>query len=172
MKQILFLSLLTLFSCSETKLVQKAKRINDRLSYKYPDAAIPLDTITKTIEVTKTDTLVEIDTVDNYIRITNTILDTVFIEKLVYLQPDFSGLETNSQTRQRERTKRNAQNNETKQTKSTNKATTKQVKSDNKTDVKNNRIDNRSGAPWWVVILLLIITNVCNWILHDKMKGL
>lgn len=171
MKQILFLAVLTLFSCSEARLVQKAKKANDRLAQRYPDAVIPLDTVTKTIEVTKTDTLIQIDTLDNVVTITKRIRDTVFIEKLIYSQPDYSGIKTNSQTRQEERTKRTQSRNETKQTKSTNKAETKQNNSNNKKDVKIKRIETKTGCPWWVTILLIVLFGVFGWILNDKLKG-
>ena len=166
MKYILFLSLLTLFSCSQARLVQKAKKANDKLLKHYPDAVVPVDTVYTFVN--NTDTITEVDTLDNVITITRTIRDTV--EKLVYLQPDYSKIKTNSQTRQEERTKRNAQNNETKKENRKAKEETKQNKSDNKKDVKIKRIESK-GVPLWLVIFLIVLFSVLGWILNDKIKG-
>lgn len=166
MKYILFLSLLTLFSCSESRLIQKAKKAQDKLLKHYPDAVVPVDTVYTFVN--NTDTITEVDTLDNVITITRTIRDTV--EKLVYLQPDYSKIKTNSQTRQEERTKRTTVRNETKKENRKAKEETKQNKSDNKKDVKIKRIENR-GAPWWLAIFLMILFGVIGWMLNDKLKG-
>ena len=67
-------ALITLFSCSPYYHIKQAKKHTQKAIVK--GATVETDTT----YITKSDTLTEIDTVDNYIRITKTIRDTLYIQ--------------------------------------------------------------------------------------------
>jgi len=92
----------------------------------------------------KTDTLIKTEIIDGTVTITKTI--TVEVEKDCP-EYDFSGLKTNSQTRQEEKTKRKEKKEDRKIAINDKDEQTKQVKSDNRTEVKLDK-----GSLFWTFI--------------------
>ncbi len=139
MKYILILSLLTgLFSCSAYYHTKQANKHTQKALNK--GATLTSDTT----YVTTSDTLTQIDTVDNYIRITKTIRDTVRTEcKNVYIA------KSKTEVRQENRTER------------------KRIKEVNKTErkadkqrAKTNRTQARAQKkrfPFWLLIIGFVL---------------
>lgn len=96
MKYLIYTGLfLALFSCSGYYHIKKAQKHTQKAIQKGVEPSID------TTYITTSDTLTEIDTVDNYIRITKTIRDTVRIEgKTVYVA------KSRAEVRQENRTER------------------------------------------------------------------
>jgi hypothetical protein len=104
MRLLILLSLFSgLFSCSGYYHAQKAKKHTDKALEK--GVTVGRDTTTFTIS----DTITEIDTLDNYITITKTIRDSVFVEgKTVFIA------KTRTEARQDGKTERTKIRNEAK----------------------------------------------------------
>lgn len=155
MKTTILITAITLSSCSALYHVEKAnKHVQKAVKI---DPSITVGGETKTVHTVthKIDTLIEIDTVDNYIVKTITIRDTVFKTKLqtTYKEYDFSKVKSKVQARQEERTNRVEARQET-----------KQVKSNDKKEVKIEKSKNR--VLLWVIIGLLFGA-VIGWVLRD-----
>lgn len=135
MKYLLILSLFaTLSSCSAYYHTKQAKKHTQKALNK--GATLTSDTT----YITTSDTLTEIDTVDNYIRITKTIRDTVRSEcKNVYIA------KSKTEVRQENRTQRI----EIKQDAKTERKTVKQQA---KTTRKQARVQNKR-FPFWLLII-------------------
>lgn len=74
------LAILSLFSCSGYYHIKQAEKHAEKARIKGVDVA------KDTLYISTSDTLVQIDTVDNYIRITTTIRDTIrIVGKTVYI---------------------------------------------------------------------------------------
>jgi len=132
MKIIVILSLLTgLFSCSGYYHIKKAEKHVQKAENKG---------VTPTRDTTylvTSDTLTEIDTIDNYIRVTKTIRDTVYIEgKTVYVA------KSRAEVRQEQKTER---------TKVRQEAKTKRKIS--KRENKTARKQNKKRSLWWLWLL-------------------
>lgn len=128
---VIIIALFALYSCSGYYHIKQAEKHTQKALNK--GVTVERDTT----YLTKSDTLTEIDTVDNYIKITKTIKDTVYLEgKTVYIA------KSRTQVRQEEKTKRVEVRNETKREKVKQKQTTKREK--NKTRSKNY---------WWLWML-------------------
>lgn len=133
MKKLLpILAVLSLFSCSAYYHTKKAEKHAQKAIEK--GATLTSDTTF----VTVSDTLTEIDTIDNYIRITKTIRDTIKTEcKNVYIA------KSRTEVRQEQKTERV----EIRQENKTQRAETKQVQ---KTTRKTDRKDGRKNWIFWL----------------------
>ena len=122
MKTILILSLLTgLFSCSGHYHIKKAEKHVEKAELK------GVTPTRDTTYINTSDTTIQIDTLDNYIQITKTIRDTVYIEgKTVYIA------KSRAEVRQEQKTERTKLRQE-------NKTKRKEVKQKAKTERKENR---------------------------------
>ena len=122
MKTILILSLLTgLFSCSGYYHIKKAEKHVKKAELK------GITPTRDTTYINTSDTTIQIDTLDNYIQITKTIRDTVYIEgKTVYIA------KSRAEVRQEQKTERTKLRQE-------NKTKRKEVKQKAKTERKENR---------------------------------
>ena len=158
MKKLLFLSLVTLSSCSAYYHVKQSKKHAQKAVKIDPSISIGGETVTINTVTHKTDTLIEIDTVDNYIIKTVTIRDTVFLTefKTVHKEYDFSKVKSKVQVRQEERTNRTEARQETKKVKSNDKKEVKIVKSKNRVLL-------------WVLLALLFGV-VIGWILREQVS--
>lgn len=134
MKTILILSLLTgLFSCSGYYHIKKAEKHTQKAIAK----GVTVET--DTTYITKSDTLTEIDTVDNYIRITQRIKDTVYIQgNTTYIA------KSRAEVRQEQKTER---------TKVRQDAKTK--RKDVKQKAKTERKENRKFIWIWFVLAVI-----------------
>lgn len=130
--------LIGLFSCSGYYHIKKAEKHTQKAINK------GVKPTSDTTYIVTSDTLTEIDTVDNYIRITQTIRDTVYIEgKTVYVA------KSRTEARQEQRTER------------------KRIKEVNKTErkadkqrAKTNRTQARAQKkrfPFWLLIIGFIL---------------
>ena len=122
MKTILILSLLTgLFSCSGYYHIKKAEKHVKKAELK------GVTPTRDTTYINTSDTTIQIDTLDNYIQITKTIRDTVYIEgKTVYIA------KSRAEVRQEQKTERTKLRQE-------NKTKRKEVKQKAKTERKRKR---------------------------------
>ena len=132
MKSILILSLLTgLFSCSGYYHIKKAEKHVKKAELK------GVTPTRDTTYINTSDTTIQIDTLDNYIQITKTIRDTVYIEgKTVYIA------KSRAEVRQEQKTERTKLRQE-------NKTKRKEVKQKAKTERKEKR-----KKVWFVWILI------------------
>ena len=133
MKYIIILSLLAgLFSCSGYYHIKKAEKHTQKAINKG---------ITPTRDTTylvTSDTLTEIDTIDNYIRITQTIRDTVYIEgKTVYVA------KSRAEVRQEQKTERTKIRQEA-----------KTERKANKQAEKTKRKEKKRRVWWWLWLLI------------------
>ena len=141
---IFILSLFTgLFSCSGHYHIKKAEKHTQKAINK------GVKPTSDTTYIVTSDTLTEIDTVDNYIRITKTIRDTIKAEcKTVYIAKSRAEVRQEQKT---ERTKiRQEAKTERKRIKQDAKTRRKQVKQDAKTE-------RKKSFHWWIIVILTII---------------
>jgi len=133
MKYILILSLLTgLFSCSAYYHTRQAEKHTQKALNK--GATLTSDTTYLTIS----DTLTEIDTIDNYIRITQTIRDTVKAKcKTVYIA------KSRTEVRQEQKTERTKVRQEA-----------KTMRKANKQAEKTKRKEKKRRSWWWLWLLI------------------
>ena len=146
MKYIIILSLFYgLFSCSAYYHTKQAEKHTQKALNK--GATLTRDTTYVTIS----DTLTEIDTVDNYIRVTRTIRDTVKQEcKNVYIA------KSRTEVRQENRTER-------KRIKQENKTERETVKQQAKKEIKTARIAKRR-FPFWLFFVGVAVGLVISYI--------
>ena len=137
MKKLLpILAVLSLFSCSAYYHTNKAEKHAKKAVNK--GATLTSDTIF----VTVSDTLTEIDTIDNYIRITKTIRDTIKLEcKTVYIA------KSRTEVRQEKKTERT-------QIRQEGKTQRTEVKQVQKTTRKADRKEGRKNWKFWIGLLL------------------
>lgn len=160
----LFIASMMLLGCSSSYHIKQSTKHRERaISKGATISEIGGDTTVITNEVTKIDTLIERDTVNN--TITRTIfkkvhkVDTVFVDRWRLVQG-----ETNSQTRQKERTKRKEAKQETKQVKSNDKK--------DKAISKDNRKIEQSKNRLWLWVLLSVLFGVfIGWVLNNRFKS-
>lgn len=133
MKYIIILSLLAgLFSCSGYYHIKRAEKHTQKAINK------GITPTSDTTYVTTSDTLTQIDTVDNYIRITKTIRDTVKAKcKNVYIA------KSRAEVRQEQKTER---------TKVRQQAKT--IRKENKQAEKTKRKEKKRRSWWWLWLLI------------------
>ena len=133
MKYILILSLLTgLFSCSGYYHIKKAEKHVQKAENK------GVTPTRDTTYINTSDTTIQIDTLDNYIRITKTIRDTIKAEcKTVYIA------KSRTEARQEQRTER---------TKVRQQAKTERKA--NKQAEKTKRKEKKRRSWWWLWLLI------------------
>lgn len=113
----ILITFLSLYSCSGYYHIKKAEKHTQKAINKGVEPSVD------TTYITTSDTLTEVDTVDNYIRITKTIRDTLRIEgKKVYIA------KSRAEVRQEQKTERVKVRQEEKTERAKEKQKTKQVK--------------------------------------------
>lgn len=136
MKKTIILSLFAaLYSCSGYYHIKQARK------HELKAIAKGVEVHKDTTFITRSDTLTEIDTIDNYIRITKYVSDTVFTDcKTVYIA------KSKTEVRQTEKTKRT-------EIKQENKTTRTAARQDAKKFTKVRKLENRRSF-WfnWFVI--------------------
>ena len=133
MKYILILSLLTgLFSCSGYYHIKKAEKHVKKAELK------GITPTRDTTYINTSDTTIQIDTLDNYIQITKTIRDTVYIEgKTVYIA------KSRAEVRQEQKTERTKVRQEA-----------KTERKANKQAEKTKRKEKKRRSLWWLWLLI------------------
>lgn len=137
MKYILILGLFAgLFSCSPYYHIKKAKKHTQKAISK------GVEPESNTTYVVTSDTLIEVDTLDNYIRITKTVRDTVREEcKTVYIA------KSRTEVRHEQKTART-------EIRQKNKTDRKQLKNEDKKDKREARAERKEKRSlWWLWLL-------------------
>jgi len=144
MKFLLFITFAILTSCTGYYHLKKAERHTQKAISK--GATIEIDTL----QIAISDTITEIDTLDNYIRITKTIRDTLYIQgNTTYIA------KSRAEVRQEQRTER------------------KKIKQDAKTERKQAKVkaktERKTNLGRKLVNMLFFILIFCALILSYKL---